>query len=489
MSQDIRERLVAVVVTSLLLISSVGLVAGHSSAESDVSPWSMFGGGLSNDGRSSATGGSAGGLIWNFTTDGSILSSPVIGPEGDIYVGSMDGYLYSFGERGDIEWKFNASAEIEASPAVDEEGNVYFGDVEGMFYALYPNGTEIWSIELDEEILSAPAITESGSILIADFLKIYSISSEGNIEWEHSLGGYIASSPAVDEHGGIYLGMGIVGVGQMHALEIDGDGVERNWTYNVQSEVHSSPALDENGNIYFGSFDGHLYSLYPNGTERWSFETGNLFTLSRTEYEEHLYEGDVNETLREAFESEGYDLHEDAELTRRDGEWYITVWGDDVYLIETGEELLTIVSLENGIFSSPSVGEDGTIYVGSNDNHLYAIDQSGEKEWRYKTDGSVQSSPLVDAYGNVYFGSRDNHMYSLNSDGEERWSFETEGFVFSSPAMDAEGNLYFGSTDGNLYSVGGAEDLVLYRLYIPIVIAIVVLVAISYGLKDKRNER
>ena len=34
---------------------------------------------------------------WSFLTDGPIVSSPAIGPDGNVYVGSEDGHLYAFG--------------------------------------------------------------------------------------------------------------------------------------------------------------------------------------------------------------------------------------------------------------------------------------------------------------------------------------------------------------------------------------------------------
>ena len=43
--------------------------------------------------------------------------------------------------------------------------------------------------------------------------------------------------------------------------------------------------------------------------------------------------------------------------------------------------------------SSPSIGSDGTVYVGSDDNKLYAINgKSGVKLWEFNTGNSVNSS-------------------------------------------------------------------------------------------------
>ena len=46
--------------------------------------------------------------------------------------------------------------------------------------------------------------------------------------------------------------------------------------------------------------------------------------------------------------------------------------------------------------SSPAIGSDGTVYVGSFDTKLYAINgKSGVKLWEFKTGGKVGSSPAI----------------------------------------------------------------------------------------------
>jgi hypothetical protein len=47
------------------------------------------------------------------------------------------------------------------------------------------------------------------------------------------------------------------------------------WKFKTEEWVDSSPAIDKNGTIYVGScgYWGPLYAVYPNGTEKWGFET------------------------------------------------------------------------------------------------------------------------------------------------------------------------------------------------------------------------
>ena len=67
--------------------------------------------------------------------------------------------------------------------------------------------------------------------------------------------------------------------------------------------------------------------------------------------------------------------------------------------------------------SSPAIGSDGTVYVGSYDNKLYAINpKSGVKLWEFKTGFYVYSSPAIGSDGTVYVGSYDKKVYAIKTE-------------------------------------------------------------------------
>jgi hypothetical protein len=73
------------------------------------------------------------------------------------------------------------------------------------------------------------------------------------------------------------------------------------------------------------------------------------------------------------------------------------------------------------VASSPAIGPDGTVYVGSDDNKLYAINgKSGVKLWEFETGGPVSSSPAIGSDGTVYVGSGlpDNNLYAIKTDSK-----------------------------------------------------------------------
>lgn len=68
------------------------------------------------------------------------------------------------------------------------------------------------------------------------------------------------------------------------------------------------------------------------------------------------------------------------------------------------------------ISSSPAIGTDGTIYVGSWNNNLYAINPDGTKNWQFPTLGRIESSPTIALDGTIYIGSDDSRLYAIYSD-------------------------------------------------------------------------
>ena len=83
--------------------------------------------------------------------------------------------------------------------------------------------------------------------------------------------------------------------------------------------------------------------------------------------------------------------------------------GSELWEFETG----------NAVLSSPAIGSNGTVYVGSWDNKLYAINgKSGVKLWEFKTGNIVSSSPAIGSDGTVYVGSYDNKLYAIKTDSK-----------------------------------------------------------------------
>jgi outer membrane protein assembly factor BamB len=111
--------------------------------------------------------------------------------------------------------------------------------------------------------------------------------------------------------------------------------------------------------------------------------------------------------------------------------------------------------------STPAV-VDGTVYIGSNDRHLYALDaRTGEQKWAFAALGAVASSPAV-SNGHVWFTDATNTVYALDvATGHLLWKVSTGAdlpvvggwdFYQSSPVVEND-TVYIGSGDGQLYAL------------------------------------
>ena len=67
-----------------------------------------------------------------------------------------------------------------------------------------------------------------------------------------------------------------------------------------------------------------------------------------------------------------------------------------------------------GVVSSPVLGPDGTVYVGSSDGYFYAINNmTGTVLWKMYTDGPIQSSAAIDSEGQLYFATDNGTIYQV----------------------------------------------------------------------------
>ena len=88
---------------------------------------------------------------------------------------------------------------------------------------------------------------------------------------------------------------------------------------------------------------------------------------------------------------------------------------------------------------------------------------AGDQPWSFRTGKGVFSTPVIDGDGTVYVGSADHTFYAINPDGSQKWAVETGEIIDSAGALPrSEGEtsdrtVIFPSGDGYLYTVK-AED-------------------------------
>jgi outer membrane protein assembly factor BamB len=163
-----------------------------------------------------------------------------------------------------------------------------------------------------------------------------------------------------------------------------------------------------------------------------------------------------------------------------------------------------------GLFITPVIGGDGTVYFGSADHNFYALAQGGRLRWTFTTGNIIDAAAalnasqrtvtigsgdenlyqlstdprplprgrrllwryhatlkpaagqLVDwwegdiAYGpdaNLYTGNTGGVVYSFTASGRLRWTFRTGNSVWTMPAFGSGGVSYYGSVDRSIYAL------------------------------------
>ncbi len=341
-------------------------------------PWPMFHHDLNHTGRSPYnTSHVDGAEKWSFSTGGWIASSPVIGNDSTIYVGSKDDMLYAVNHDGTEKWNFSTGSDVDPAPAIGPDGTIYVGSWDSNLYAIHDsNGTEKWNFSTGFMIQSSPTVAPDGTIYVGSYdTNLYALNPNGTPKWSFSTANWVHSSPAIGSDGTIY-----VGSGDHRLYAIYPNGTQK-WMYTTNDHISSSPSIGSDGTIYIGSYDSNLYAIYPNGTERWSFSTGGNVTSSPAIAEDGtIYVGS------------------------KDGKLYaVNPDGSERWSFTTGNEVV----------SSPAIGKDGTVYVGSRDDKLYAVNPDGSEKWNFSTGGRVWSSPAIGSDGRIYVGSADQNLYSI----------------------------------------------------------------------------
>jgi hypothetical protein len=250
------------VILCLVLSPVIALMpANTAQAQPANSAWPMFRQNPQRTGRSPYSGPEVPELKWSFTTGDAIWSSPAIGADGTIYVGSDDNNLYAINPDGSQKWSFAgwelvALFSIRSSPAIGADGTIYVGSDDNNLYAINPDGSQKWSFKAYSSIESSPAIGAGGTIYVGcDDGNLYAINPDGSQKWRFSTGDAIWSSPTIGADGTIY-----VGSRDKTLYAINPNGTWK-WKAYTGSLVNSSPAIGADRTIYVGSNDHNLYAL------------------------------------------------------------------------------------------------------------------------------------------------------------------------------------------------------------------------------------
>ncbi len=349
--------------------------------------WWMFHHDQQHTGRSPYTGPSSALEKWAFATGNCIDSSPAVGADGTLYVGSQDGNLYAVNPDGTQHWAYTVNQIGMSVPAIGADGTIYIASGDSNLYAIDHAGTEQWAFYTGGWMNASPTIATDGTIYVdSNDGNLFAFTPNGTQLWTLATGTWINSSPALGTDGTIYFGGGD---GNIYAVNPNGT---IQWKFLTNACIQSSPAIGADGTIYIGSCDGNLYALTPSGVPLWKFPSGASWS---------------------------------SPAIGADGTIYVGSSDDHLYAISPNGKQRWAFATGNQIQSSPAIGADGTIYIGSEDHQLYAISVDGKKCWTFTTGDLIDSSPAIGADGTVYVGSNDHNLYAISQASQPSFTLST----------------------------------------------------------------
>ncbi|RJO66836.1 MAG: hypothetical protein C4523_11205 [Myxococcales bacterium] len=340
-----------------------------------MAPWPMRGFCPTRRGVSTHYGPETNQFAWTYNANALSVSSPAVGVDGTVYVGSNVSRAYAVNPNGQKKWEFDATGDILSSPAIAADHSIVVGSLDRKVYAIRAIGSRKWSYTTGGEIRTSPAIGPDGAVYVAAAdSKLYAINEDGAFRWEAEFEG-LGTSPAIGADGTVYLGSS---AGSLYAF--DATGGEK-WTFPVGSPIESAPTVAPDGTIYFGSDDKNLYAINPDGTKKWDYATRAAIKSSAAIGSDGtIYIGSNDKNLH---------------AVRPSGErkWTFTVGGE--------------------IVSQPAIDRGGTIYFGAKDKRVYAITLAGARKWDYLTGGEILTTPAIGVDGRLYVAAADNKLYAF----------------------------------------------------------------------------
>ena len=256
--------------------------------------------------------------------------------------------------------------------------------------------------------------------------------SEGTQNWSYStagasiIPGNILSSPSIAPDGTVYIGTEVGDstttnpAGKLFAITPQG-ALKWSAPFTTSDWIDSTPAVGSDGTIYFGCWDGYLYAVNPDGTQKWKRDLGAFISASPA--------------------------------IGADGVIYIGTGAGDICAVNAdGTPKWTFHTLY-WVEAAPAIAPDGTIYVGSDDNTFYAINPDGTEKWHYTTGNDIVSSAALAADGTIYVGGRDLNLHAFTPSGAVKWTFTTTDMIDASPVIENDGTVIVATTGGRVFAL------------------------------------
>ena len=95
-----------------------------------------------------------------------------------------------------------------------------------------------------------------------------------------------------------------------------------------------------------------------------------------------------------------------------DGTIYLACGDRDVCCVTPDGHVKWRFHTGGEVHSTPAIAKNGNIYFGSSDKKLYAVDADGKQKWEFAAQGEVFSPTIADD-GSIYVQTGDGMLYAI----------------------------------------------------------------------------
>lgn len=341
-------------------------------------PFTMAGGGAKHLHRVEVEGPKQKPVVdATFSTGARVFASPVLGPDGTVYVGSLDGTFSALKKDGSLRWSHVCSESIFSTAAISKSGLIYVGCDNDSLLGFTTDGVLRFTYRISHDMDSPPVIGSDGTIYTGGD-GLHAISSGGKRKWKALLDGHVNGSIGIRSDGVVVAGSHD---NRVYGFDKDGTAV---FAFGTGGKVQSTPAILENDDAVIGSDSGFVYRLSPLGAMRWKFDVQSPVRggVAVSFDEQTLYFGAMNGSI--------YAINAED--------------GTKIWEFKTG----------GPVRATPMLDSSGRLYVGSQDHNLYALNaNSGEVIWFKDLFSQIDSTVLLAGEKKLIVGADNGIVYFL----------------------------------------------------------------------------
>ena len=342
----------------------------------------------------------------------------------------------------------------------DVASNFQFDERHSGFYpySIQTTGVPRYKFYVDASIAS-PLITSNDLIVVASKKNIYITDKQvSKIKVFEKSGEFLSSIPPFQIDDSLIF---LTDPTTLKCISLN-DFTER-WKFGTNSYINMP--LIYKGRIYFTTQDGYLYSIDTFGRFIWKVKTEISSTYPPAIFNDILY-GMGSFGRLEAYYLSGklkwsIPLANDFLSTSNgsivigpNGIIYVSMNSKDkgtLFAIDSNGKIINTFSLGQVVIS-PSIDENGNIYIGDTDGNLYILGNYLDKIRSFNLGGAIKHEIVLSKDGTALVNILEKKLIAVDSEGHIKWSFSCDKSIFTSPVIDSDSIVYLVANDGFLYA-------------------------------------